>query len=96
MGGSTGKVGDPTGRSDSRPLMKPAIRKAYIASMHMQLKKLGLSFEKYGGRHGYEWEWAWRRALENNNTWFNKLSFYEVISTLGSHMRLGPMLGRDS
>lgn len=76
-------------------MMNTAIRRSYIASMHIQLKRLGLSFEKYGGKHGYKWEWAWRRALENNNVWWQNQTFHDVVTTLGSHMRLGPMLGRD-
>ena len=64
--------------------------------MHLQLKKLGLSIEKYGGKHGYKWEWAWRRALTNNNTWFNALSLTEWLRDLGAHTRLGPMLGRET
>ncbi|EEQ32902.1 tyrosyl-tRNA synthetase [Microsporum canis CBS 113480] len=41
LGGSTSRVGDPTGRTTARPLLSNASRKAYIANMHMQLKKLG-------------------------------------------------------
>jgi tyrosyl-tRNA synthetase len=64
--------------------------------MHMQLKKLGASIEAYGARHGYKWEWAWRRALTNNNIWWNKTTLVEVLRDLGSYIRLGPMLGRDT
>ncbi|WEW59260.1 tyrosyl-tRNA synthetase [Emydomyces testavorans] len=96
LGGTTAKIGDPTGRTDTRPIMKSSIRKANIANLHLQLKKLGLSFEKYGGKYGYEYEWAWRRVLENNNTWWNKEPLAEVLTTLGSAVRLGPMLGRDN
>lgn len=63
--------------------------------MHMQLKKLGASFERYGGKHGYSWEWAWRRALENNNTWWNKETLIDVLAILGQHARIGTMLGRE-
>ncbi|KAK2882420.1 hypothetical protein FQN49_000372 [Arthroderma sp. PD_2] len=95
LGGSTSRVGDPTGRTTARPLLDNASRKAYIANMHMQLKKLGASFERYGGRHGYPWEWAWRRVLENNNTWWNKEPLINVLATLGQHARIGTMLGRE-
>ncbi|KAM5472859.1 tyrosyl-tRNA synthetase [Microsporum audouinii] len=95
LGGSTSRVGDPTGRTTARPLLSNASRKAYIANMHMQLKKLGASFERYGGKHGYSWEWAWRRVLENNNTWWNKETLIEVLGTLGQHARIGTMLGRE-
>lgn len=77
--------------------MQPtSVRKANIASMHMILKKLGASIEAYGVRHGYRREWAWRRALVNNNVWWNKVPFLEVLRDLGAYMRLGPMLGRDT
>ncbi|THC99738.1 hypothetical protein EYZ11_000788 [Aspergillus tanneri] len=67
-----------------------------MASMHMQLKKLGASIEAYGRRHGYEKQKTWRRSLTNNNTWWNSMPFVEVLRDLGVHMRLGPMLGRET
>ncbi|KAK2736240.1 tyrosyl-tRNA synthetase [Myotisia sp. PD_48] len=95
LGGATSKVGDPTGRTKSRPVLGSASRKAYIASMHQQLKKLGRSYELYGKKYGYEYEWAWRRVLENNNAWWNKQPLVEVMTVLGTHARVGPMLGRE-
>lgn len=62
----------------------------------MQLKKLSTSFEQYGSRHGYVKQWAARRALWNNNAWWNKVLFSDVLRDLGMNMRLGPMLGRDT
>lgn len=67
-----------------------------MASMHLQLKKMGASVERYGAKYGYRREWAWRRALENNNTWWNKTSLTEVLRDMGSFMRIGPMLGRET
>ncbi|KAL4804301.1 hypothetical protein BDV18DRAFT_142915 [Aspergillus unguis] len=96
LGGSTSRIGDPTGRTKGRDALHSSVRKANAASMHMQLKKLGSSIEAYGLRHGYHRKWIWRRALTNNNTWWNKLPFLEVLRDLGMYMRLGPMLGRDT
>jgi tyrosyl-tRNA synthetase len=67
-----------------------------MASMHMQLKRISSSIEKYGGKYGYKSEWVWRRNLVNNNAWWNKTPFIDVLRDLGRHMRLGPMLGRDT
>jgi tyrosyl-tRNA synthetase len=67
-----------------------------MVGMHIQLKRIGASIEKYGIRHGFKKEWVWRRALTNNNVWWNKTPFTEVLRDLGTHMRLGPMLGRDT
>ncbi|KAE8152627.1 hypothetical protein BDV25DRAFT_150766 [Aspergillus avenaceus] len=96
LGGATSRVGDPTGRLKDREQVHSSVRKAHMASMHMQLKKLGMSIEAYGRRHGYEKQWAWRRALKNNNIWWNKTPLLEILRDLGTHMRLGPMLGRDT
>lgn len=41
LGGATSRVGDPTGRLKGREQVHSSIRKANMASMHMQLKKLG-------------------------------------------------------
>ena len=75
--------------------MHSSVRKTNMTSMHMQLKKLGLSVEKYGIRHGYIYQKIWKRCLINNNVWWNSRSFYEILRDFGAHMRLGPMLGRD-
>ncbi|KAL4929113.1 tyrosine--tRNA ligase MSY1 [Aspergillus undulatus] len=96
LGGATSRVGDPTGRMKGREQVHSSVRKANMANMHMQLKKLGASIEKYGNRHGYERQQIWRRSLENNNTWWNKTPLLEVLRDLGSFMRIGPMLGRDT
>jgi tyrosyl-tRNA synthetase len=75
--------------------MSPAVRKANMAEMHMQLKKLWMSAEHYINKRGYEYEWAWRRGLVNNNLWWNKKPLLDVMRDLGSGVRIGPMLGRD-
>lgn len=96
LGGATSRVGDPTGRLQGREDVHSSVRKANMAAMHMQLKKLGASIEAYGRRHGYHRTNIWKRALMNNNVWFNKLSVVELLRDMGAHMRLGPMLGRDT
>lgn len=96
LGGSTAKFGDPTDRLNARAKIKPAMQKANMASMHIQLKRLGVLVEKYGERKGYKREWAWRRALTNNNAWWNSITFTEIMRVMGSSVRIGPMLGRDT
>ncbi|KAL9621160.1 MAG: hypothetical protein Q9160_004411 [Pyrenula sp. 1 TL-2023] len=96
LGGATAAVGDPTDRTTEREEMTGAVRKANMTNMHMQLKKLGIHIEKSAERYGYNYEWAWTRALHNNASWWNKTSALEVLKTLGREIRLGPLLGRDS
>ncbi|KAL8802303.1 MAG: hypothetical protein Q9200_006625 [Gallowayella weberi] len=96
IGGATAGIGDPTGRTKDREPMSPHVRKANIVTMHYQLKSLWVNVESYAKKYGYQWEWAWRRALANNNIWWNKLPFLEILRLLGPGLRVGTMLGRDT
>lgn len=96
LGGATAKIGDPTGRTKDREDINKTVRTENMIKMHYQLKKLWLNVEHYGRRRGYNWEWAWKRGLLNNNTWINKLGVLELMQTLGSGMRMGTMLSRDT
>ncbi|KAI5305877.1 DNA mismatch repair protein msh6 [Ascosphaera pollenicola] len=95
LGGSTSRIGDPTDRLDERPEVSSQTRKANMVNMHLQLRKFGMSIERYASKYGYEREWAWRRNLVNNNTWWLKKPFYEVAKAMMKYVRIGPMLGRD-
>ncbi|PGH14077.1 tyrosine-tRNA ligase [Polytolypa hystricis UAMH7299] len=96
LGGATSSIGDPTDRLTAREQMRGVTRKQNMVNMHMQLKKLGVSIERYGAKYGYEREWVWRRAVENNSVWHTKLPFVQVLKLMGHSTRIGPMLGRDS
>lgn len=96
LGGATAKIGDPTDRTKDRERVHSTERTENMIRMHYQLKKLWLNVEHYGAKHGYQWEWAWKRVLCNNNTWLNKLSIMELLQTLGPGMRMGTMLSRDT
>ncbi|KAI4098938.1 MAG: hypothetical protein L6R37_006236 [Teloschistes peruensis] len=96
IGGATAGIGDPTGRTKDRDKLSQHVRKANMVTMHYQLKALWMNVEKQGRVFGYEWEWAWRRGIHNNNTWWNSLPFLEVLRLLGSGTRVGTMLGRDT
>ncbi|RMZ88211.1 hypothetical protein DV736_g4554, partial [Chaetothyriales sp. CBS 134916] len=96
LGGATAMIGDPTGRLKARTAQNHKQRKLNIAAMHMQLKRFGETMERYAARHGYQREWAWRRALENNSVWHGKRPIAEWMRLMLSGVRVGPMLGRDS
>lgn len=96
LGGATAKIGDPTGRSTTRPKLERERATANMFKIHLQLKRLWANAENQGRRHGYVFDWSHTRALMNNNAWFNKLPMLEVLRTLGSQMRMGPLLSRDN
>lgn len=96
LGGSTARIGDPTGRTTTRTEMSSTERKANLASMHYQVKKLWVHAERVGKRWGYTEETHGKREIVNNAVWWNKLPFLEVLNYLGRGLRLGPMLSRDT
>lgn len=96
LGGATAKIGDPTDRLKSREKQHRHHHAANMVAMHYQLKKLWINVEAYGKKHGYNWEWSWRRELVNNNAWMNKLGIMEVLQTMGPGVRMGTLLSRDT
>ncbi|KAK3309706.1 uncharacterized protein B0T15DRAFT_367087, partial [Chaetomium strumarium] len=96
LGGSTVKIGDPTDRLKTRAVIGSADLAMNVTKMHFQIKKLWTNVEEQARRHGYKKEWAWRRGLVNNNTWWNKMPMLEVLKRVGRHLRIGPMLSRDT
>lgn len=96
VGTSTAKIGDPTGRLQSRETLKPDDVTMNMVKCHYQLKKLWENVEKKGVKYGYRSDWAWRRGIVFNNTWWNKQPMLEVLKLVGQHVRIGPMLSRDT
>ena len=96
LGGFTASIGDPTDRLSARPEQARADRVRNIGLMFDQLKRLAVSMENYAERRGFHREWAWRKAILNNNSWWNKLTVKDYMKVLGTCTRVGPMLGRDS
>ncbi len=96
IGGATAKIGDPTDRLTARDEMSSSAVAANMAKIHYQLKKLWVNVEAMARKYGYEKEWAWKRGIINNGHWWNKLSMLDVLRRLGTGIRMGPMLSRDS
>jgi tyrosyl-tRNA synthetase len=96
LGGTTSRIGDPTGRTTGRTPLNSADAFKNVAKLHYQIKSIWQNVESCGRRYGYEKEWAWRRAIINNAQWLNKTSVSEFFQRLGMFTRLGPMLARDT
>ncbi|KAK4444319.1 hypothetical protein QBC34DRAFT_415590 [Podospora aff. communis PSN243] len=96
VGGSTAKIGDPTGRLTSRENIAGADMAMNMVLMQTQLKKLWLNVEEEARKRGFEKEWAWERGIVNNNAWWNSQPMLEVLRLVGTALRIGPMLSRDT
>ncbi|MEM6656924.1 MAG: tyrosine--tRNA ligase [Pseudomonadota bacterium] len=85
MGGGTTKVGDPSFRSDERPLLGPEQIDANIAGM----KKV---FSKYLSYDDTETG----ALMLNNAEWLDNLNYLEFLRDIGRHFSVNRMLSFES
>ncbi|KKA26252.1 hypothetical protein TD95_000047 [Thielaviopsis punctulata] len=96
IGGATARIGDPTGRTKSRPNMTNAEISRNITKIHYQLERIWNNVEELGRKYGYPGHWAGRHYLWNNSMWLNKLPLYDLMKRVGRHIRIGPMMAKDT
>jgi tyrosyl-tRNA synthetase len=85
MGGGTTKVGDPSGKDESRKLLSDADIKANIVSIRRVFDKL-LSFDD--GPTG--------AILVDNSEWLDQLAYVPFLRDIGRHFTINRMLTFDS
>ena len=85
VGGATGMVGDPSGKSKERNLLNAETLNHNVACVKKQLEKF-LDFER--GENTAE--------LVNNFDWFKNFSFLDFIRDVGKHISINYMLSKDS
>lgn len=84
IGGATGMVGDPSGKSQERNLLDKATIEKNIKGVKSQLEKF-LDFE---GENAAE--------LVNNADWFDSMNFLSFIRDVGKHISVNYMMAKDS
>ncbi|MBL7890526.1 MAG: tyrosine--tRNA ligase [Bacteroidia bacterium] len=85
VGGATGMVGDPSGKSAERNLLDEATLNHNLNSQKKQLEKF-LDFNC--GPNSAE--------IVNNYDWFKGFSFLEFIRDVGKHITVNYMMSKDS
>lgn len=86
VGGATGMVGDPSGRSEERNLLSEDVLQKNIAGVKKQLEK----FLDFDGSKPNAAEMA------NNYDWFKDFSFLNFIRDVGKHITVNYMMAKDS
>ena len=90
------QIGDPSGRTTARAGQASDTRVKNVQSIKEQLEKLWLNVKCLGIKHQYSPLTSRKCAILNNRAWLERLSAVSLMRDLGSSMRLGPMLARDS
>lgn len=85
VGGATGMVGDPSGKSDERNLLDADALQHNLEGQKKQLKKF-LDFDC--GENS--------AVLVNNYDWFKEFNFLDFIRDVGKHIPVNYMMAKDS
>jgi tyrosyl-tRNA synthetase len=85
VGGATGMVGDPSGKSAERNLLSEDVLFHNVRCIEAQLSKF-LNFT----------DGANAAVMVNNYDWFKGLSFLEFIRDVGKHITVNYMMAKDS
>ena len=85
MGGGTTRIGDPTGRDESRKMLSNETIDANIASIKTIFNRL-LTFG----------DGPTDAVMVNNHDWLGKLGYIELLQEVGTHFTVNRMLTFDS
>lgn len=84
VGGATGMVGDPSGKSAERNLLSEDLLQHNVACVRQQLEK----FLDFSGSNAAE--------MVNNYDWFKDFRFLDFIRDVGKHITVNYMMSKDS
>jgi tyrosyl-tRNA synthetase len=85
VGGATGMVGDPSGKSAERNLLSEDVLNHNLKSVQAQLEKF-LDFNN--GANSAQ--------MVNNYDWFKNFTFLDFIRDVGKHLTVNYMMAKDS
>lgn len=86
VGGATGMIGDPTGKSDERNLLSEQELQKNLEGIKRQLSKF-IDFSGNGPTSA---------VIVNNYDWFKGMSFIEFLRDTGKHITVNYMMAKDS
>ncbi len=86
IGGATGMVGDPSGKSEERNMLSEEVLAKNMAGVKAQLEKY-LDFDPTKTNAA---------VMVNNFDWFKNISFLDFIRDAGKHITVNYMMAKDS
>jgi len=86
VGGATGMVGDPSGKSEERNLLSEEVLNHNLAGVKKQLEKF-LDFDPSKPN---------KAEMVNNYDWFKSMRFLDFIRDVGKHITVNYMSAKDS
>ncbi|MFQ3575267.1 MAG: tyrosine--tRNA ligase, partial [Cytophagales bacterium] len=84
VGGATGMIGDPSGKSEERNLLSKDLLNHNVESLKTQIKKF-LDFECSNAA-----------SIVNNYDWFQPMDLLNFLREVGKHISVNYMMAKDS
>ena len=84
VGGATGMIGDPSGKSKERKFLN-------IDTIKENQKKIRTQFERFLNFSGDN-----AASIVNNNTWFENFDLLSFLRKVGKHISINYMMSKDS
>jgi tyrosyl-tRNA synthetase len=84
IGGATGRIGDPSGKSSERPLLEEAILTRNVACLTQFLQNI------------LHCSQGPKPVVVNNEDWLGEFTLIAFLRDVGKHFRVGPMLQKES
>lgn len=84
LGGATGRIGDPSGKSVERNLLDDA-------TLERNVQSIGKFFNKI-----LDFKQGPKPVVLNNNDWFGMFSLVDFLRDVAKHFRVGQMMAKDS
>lgn len=86
VGGATGMIGDPSGKSQERNLLDEDTLEKNVAGIKLQLEKF-LNFNPQSANAA---------EMANNYDWFKDISFIDFLRDTGKHITINYMMAKES
>lgn len=98
IGGATGEVGDPSGRTTERSAMANDTRLDHVSRISQQFLDFFKKAIEYGKTRNPEINnlKIGSQELKNNHEWWKDIGMLDFLAKYGKHIRVNQMLSRDS
>jgi tyrosyl-tRNA synthetase len=85
VGGATGMIGDPSGKSEERKLLNEETIREYEEKIKLQLSRF-LEFESVENK----------ATIENNYDWYKNMNLLPFLRDVGKHLTVNYMMAKES
>ncbi|XP_069697472.1 tyrosine--tRNA ligase, mitochondrial isoform X2 [Periplaneta americana] len=96
VGGATGRIGDPSGRTTERPELQPTFIHDNVHMIKKNIQCIFNNHEQYIWKKNISSRTLIPPMIVDNLEWYTQQNVVDFVSHVGRHFRLGTMLSRHS